>query len=1302
MGDKMFIKDAALEKGSDIAFSSNDYVERLKNIIMGHTAPFNIALVGKWGVGKSSITNLLKEEFKGKSGYKVYEINAWKYESDSLRKAFLKQLWITLGGKQKDFWQNLKDYVVGKTEINEQDLTVGQSIKMLMPPAISLLVLWGIFLLVTFGLYSLAFLWISRLPPEVTSQSKEIINILPSQVPKSNEFQWAAVIKQFIQTLWVPLLIPPIFAFLQNVTNALKGKKIISGFRITKPVETADEYEELFKEQIEVYKSKHSLFNKLIVIVDDLDRLSPRKVVDALDAIKAFVDVPECIFVVACDESILIRALEGQKTFKEQLGLDGEQYLDKIFQFRVPLPPIIESDMREFTINLVKREAPDLIASCNGKFDELVNEILIHADVSTPRQVKKIINTFAGNLLIAQLREKSGKLQNNLLTSEEGIKILAKLSVLEADYNSFFQKLTTDFSLIEEFIIHYNKNTDFDLLPPNLIQYFRKSNTNQSELIPKWRGLANFLFKTQSIKSENLSPFVYLAQDTLGIQAGDEKQRIILKAMLSGNEKGVLNNTSQLQPVEALLVIQVVRNCLPKDLRNVLKAAYQLYSYLPENEQLTLSDAISAQLYNLSHEPRLGLRYWQIDINNIINVYLTAENKIGAEICLLNLLEICFNKESNWYDQISDEKFNDLISGILVELLKHEDKLTQSIKTKIKEFISVSSDIYKSYPVFNLASVFVEFPGIYNEYFGLPFYNRLTTYMVEDAPDVEWDLLAEAFKAIIKEVPPSELLQLTRPLANLIKLDEDLACYIIDFFGPIAEQITKGDSIAIAHELLATTFSDEATLLKSVNVCCKLSVNIETEKQRDNINKVIISLITKDDGAKECATNLIKSIAAQNSIDQLQKTIDYLVEEVVKTNQLDSIIRTISPFMNEPQRQQVITNILRPITFDNFNPSISSRTIRIIELLVEDKQNHQVIKTTVENEINSFINYWPQKPQYGSEILEIIGLTKKLIDKSRLDQVVNSLLNTGFQQFPDIMIHGLRTIGSEIKESYMVDSVKKVMEKSPNYGDILEALAFLMENKKYITKENQTFSPFIQFTIDCLERSPKEFLNAINVMVGTLNESNLQKLITNVLKLNDDNLNKLKSLALNVINKVFGTNSELKIIKGILTVDNSLRTINFLQELVELRVDKKNEVLKNILQEVKKEDPNVYKNALLLFCGKYKDIIDRELVARLLNFLLRSGDDEEVNTACKIMLEEYPNYTFRASKSLVANELIQSFLEVNSSIKERVILVAKALRMEDAFKNALSRGLITNQDDVELLESMLKKRRVVKGATESR
>lgn len=90
MQDGYFLKDTALADKKNDAFHHDDYVKNLKKLIEEHDPPFNIALIGKWGVGKSSIINLLRKELKEKAEYKVHEINAWKYENDSLKKAFLK------------------------------------------------------------------------------------------------------------------------------------------------------------------------------------------------------------------------------------------------------------------------------------------------------------------------------------------------------------------------------------------------------------------------------------------------------------------------------------------------------------------------------------------------------------------------------------------------------------------------------------------------------------------------------------------------------------------------------------------------------------------------------------------------------------------------------------------------------------------------------------------------------------------------------------------------------------------------------------------------------------------------------------------------------------------------------------------------------------------------------------------------------------------------------------------------------------------------------------------------------------
>ena len=91
--------------------------------------------------------------------------------------------------------------------------------------------------------------------------------------------------KDFKKNIWLPIIMTPLGAMLQEFVKSSMQRKT-ANVQLVKPVETADEYEELFKEEIEKYKKKNSRFQKLIVIVDDLDRLSPRKVVDALMLLK--------------------------------------------------------------------------------------------------------------------------------------------------------------------------------------------------------------------------------------------------------------------------------------------------------------------------------------------------------------------------------------------------------------------------------------------------------------------------------------------------------------------------------------------------------------------------------------------------------------------------------------------------------------------------------------------------------------------------------------------------------------------------------------------------------------------------------------------------------------------------------------------------------------------------------------------------------------------------------------------------------------------------------------------------------
>lgn len=116
---KYFLKDSELVKEESDEFNHKDISNNIINIIETEMAPYNIAVVGKWGLGKSSLIGFVKEHFKKDSKYVITEINAWKYEKEALRRVFLRQVLMGLGYEDKTtldrFMEGIKTYT-GKSD----------------------------------------------------------------------------------------------------------------------------------------------------------------------------------------------------------------------------------------------------------------------------------------------------------------------------------------------------------------------------------------------------------------------------------------------------------------------------------------------------------------------------------------------------------------------------------------------------------------------------------------------------------------------------------------------------------------------------------------------------------------------------------------------------------------------------------------------------------------------------------------------------------------------------------------------------------------------------------------------------------------------------------------------------------------------------------------------------------------------------------------------------------------------------------------------------------------------------------
>jgi formylglycine-generating enzyme required for sulfatase activity len=133
---------------------------------------------------------------------------------------------------------------------------------------------------------------------------------------------------------------------------------------------------------------------RLAVFVDDLDRCLPDRAVEVLEAVKLFLDVPGCAFVLGIarqviEEGIRVRYRDYETT------LDGAQYLEKIVQIPFSLPPIAPEAVQDYVRLVTSAGLPD-------KRCETVFSVGLEAN---PRRIKRTLNIFLLLWRLAQNRD---------------------------------------------------------------------------------------------------------------------------------------------------------------------------------------------------------------------------------------------------------------------------------------------------------------------------------------------------------------------------------------------------------------------------------------------------------------------------------------------------------------------------------------------------------------------------------------------------------------------------------------------------------------------------------------------------------------------------------------------------------------------------------------------------------------------------------------------------------------------------------------------------------------------------------
>ena len=289
-------------------------VDILKGLIERDTKDhLIIALFGRWGSGKSSVIQMLREKYENASNRNFIEFNAWQAEhSNSMSASIAQQLVNDLYGAQGFLGQVLLSYkariLQSKAELIKEFVFVAIVTAFCLSFALPGLVedfklKYGALAALSISLPALLSIVISYLKHPFTGQLKELAK-------RPNFKEHIGLGHAIREQIFCLLSVYPL-SFWQVVKKAF-GKTI---------------------------NHKH----KYILVIDDLDRCSDKKIIETLEAIQLIVDLPCVNILLAVAPDVLIEAV-ASRYMAQRSGLSEEagrmlarDFLGKVLQITITL-----------------------------------------------------------------------------------------------------------------------------------------------------------------------------------------------------------------------------------------------------------------------------------------------------------------------------------------------------------------------------------------------------------------------------------------------------------------------------------------------------------------------------------------------------------------------------------------------------------------------------------------------------------------------------------------------------------------------------------------------------------------------------------------------------------------------------------------------------------------------------------------------------------------------------------------------------------------------------------------------------
>ncbi len=327
-----YVADKPIEKADEDLLGRSDFAKQFGKSICEYDSKDGlvIGLYGKWGSGKTSIINMAISEIPvDESEKKKWYSRVYK----RIKKIFTSQ-------KTEEENQNHNPIVIKFSPWNYSDKN---------------------------NLISLFF--------------HELKNKLGVAKGEGNKGKIGKAISQYSDTIdvlsFIPVIGPAIAPILKTTFKAV-GAKLMKN-------PSLDEAKEKLCEALEDFN------HKIIVFIDDIDRLTTPQIKDIFQLVKQVGDFPNIIYVLTMDREIVCNALS------EYHNIDGDEYLKKIVQvsFEIPeidkslLPEILKSRLNKI---VYKNDCEEEFE--NNNYFETVLENCVNPYIKNIRDINRLINAF--------------------------------------------------------------------------------------------------------------------------------------------------------------------------------------------------------------------------------------------------------------------------------------------------------------------------------------------------------------------------------------------------------------------------------------------------------------------------------------------------------------------------------------------------------------------------------------------------------------------------------------------------------------------------------------------------------------------------------------------------------------------------------------------------------------------------------------------------------------------------------------------------------------------------------------------